>query len=406
MCQSPRHRNRRLMFRAVLPCLLFVVFSATACIEPPTPRAFYQPPSPLPAAPPGTVLRREPLPAAPAGSRGWRLLYVSTGLSGEPIAVSGVIFVPNGQPPPSGRHIIAWAHPTTGVASRCAPSVRPAALLSDIPGLESFLAAGAIVVATDYPGLGTPGPHPYLIGFSEARAVLDSVRAARAFPEAGAGMRYAVWGHSQGGHASLFAGQLAAGYAPELQLVGIATAAPASELTEILTLDLPTLEGRVLASMAFVSWSEVVPGAGLEQIARSNAAPAMRAIARGCIETTPQVLAEAVGGLVLGRSYLHASPAETQPWRDILASNTPNGSLSGAPLFLAQGEADTVVRPEVNRHFTETACRRGTSVLLQFYPGVTHTTIARDAAADAASWIGDRFAGRTPPSNCADLPQG
>ena len=41
---------------------------------------------------------------------------------------------------------------------------------------------GYAIAATDYPGLGTPGPHPYLVGDSEARAVIDSVRAARSFP--------------------------------------------------------------------------------------------------------------------------------------------------------------------------------------------------------------------------------
>jgi len=43
--------------------------------------------------------------------------------------------------------------------------------------------------------------HPYLIGESEGRAVLDSVRTARDLPDAGASHRFAVWGHSQGGPA-------------------------------------------------------------------------------------------------------------------------------------------------------------------------------------------------------------
>ena len=66
-----------------------------------------------------------------------------------------------------------------------------------------MLDRGYVVAATDYPGLGTPEVHPYLVGTSEARAVLDSVRAARAIPEAAAGARFAVWGRSQGGQAAL-----------------------------------------------------------------------------------------------------------------------------------------------------------------------------------------------------------
>ena len=65
--------------------------------------------------------------------------------------------------------------------------------------------------------MGPPGPHPYLVGTSEGMNALDSVRAARNLPEAGAGSDFAVWGHSQGGHASLFTGHLAASYAPDAQ---------------------------------------------------------------------------------------------------------------------------------------------------------------------------------------------
>jgi len=35
-------------------------------------------------------------------------------------------------------------------------------------------------------------------------------------------------GHSQGGHASLYTGELAASYAPDLKLVSVAAAAPAT----------------------------------------------------------------------------------------------------------------------------------------------------------------------------------
>ena len=62
-----------------------------------------------------------------------------------------------------------------------------------------------MVVGTDYEGLGTPGRHPYIAGPSEARGTLDIVRAARNLPDVHASDRYLVWGHSQGGHAAMFA---------------------------------------------------------------------------------------------------------------------------------------------------------------------------------------------------------
>jgi acetyl esterase/lipase len=121
--------------------------------------------------------------------------------------------------------------------------------------LRNIIAQRHIVVATDYAGLGTEGIHPYLIGESEARSVLDSVRAARALPNSGASNRFAVWGHSQGGHAALYTGQVAARYAPDLKLVGVAAAAPATYLVELFDADKATEQD--LLAMTVLSWSRL-----------------------------------------------------------------------------------------------------------------------------------------------------
>lgn len=52
-------------------------------------------------------------------------------------------------------------------------------LYRSIQGLNEMLARSYIVAATDYPGLGTPGVPPYLVGISEGRAVLVFSSAAR-----------------------------------------------------------------------------------------------------------------------------------------------------------------------------------------------------------------------------------
>ena len=109
---------------------------------------------------------------APEGARAYRILYWSTGLDGKPVEVSGVVIAPRGPPPPGGRPVVAWAHPTTGVVSRCAPSLARVVFAS-IQGLRDMLDRGYVVAATDYPGLGTPEVHPYLVGTSEARSVLE-----------------------------------------------------------------------------------------------------------------------------------------------------------------------------------------------------------------------------------------
>src|SRR5580698_58742 len=63
------------------------------------------------AGAPGTLIRQEAMMPTRSGATAYRVLYRSVGLHGEPIAVSGVVIVPPGSPPPGGRPIVAWAHP-------------------------------------------------------------------------------------------------------------------------------------------------------------------------------------------------------------------------------------------------------------------------------------------------------
>ena len=143
---------------------------------------------------------------------------------------------------------------------------------------------GYIVAATDYPGLGTPGPHPYLVGASEGRAVLDSLRAARELPGAAASSRVGIWGHSQGGQAALYAASLAKEYAPELELAGVAVAAPATDLGTLMRDDLPTPGGKNLLAMTLWSWSRVFD-ISLENAVDPAAMPTINALAQVCLKS-------------------------------------------------------------------------------------------------------------------------
>ena len=234
------------------------------------------------AGAPGTLISSEPMPFSPAAAEAYRILYRSTGLNGEPIAVSGVVVIPPGPPPSGGRPIVAWAHPTTGVVPHCAPSLA-LFVYQQMMGLRRMIERGIVVVATDYPGLGTAGPHPYLVGVSEGRAVLDSVRVARTMPGVGGGNRFAVWGHSQGGQASLYTGLLAKSYAPELELVGVAAAAPATELVALMGDDFKTTGGKNLTAMTLWSWSRVF-GAPIGRVVMPEAIPTIDRLADECIE--------------------------------------------------------------------------------------------------------------------------
>ena len=192
-------------------------------VEEITESPFYTLPSPVPSGQPGDIIRIERLSSAPDGSIGWRVLYHTTDVTGADIVASGVIVAPDAPAPASGRTVVGWGHPTTGAAATCAPSngIDPFDL---IEGLRALLTAGHVVAATDFPGMGVQGPNSYLIGRSEGNSVLDAVRAAQNMADTGTTVSNDVllWGHSQGGHAVLFAAQDAPSYAPELRLRGVA----------------------------------------------------------------------------------------------------------------------------------------------------------------------------------------
>jgi acetyl esterase/lipase len=333
----------------------------------------------------------------PGDSDAFRFLYRSTGVKGEPIPVSGSIFIPSGPALAGGRNVIAWAHPTSGVMPACAPSLYPdrAGLIWN---LGDMLDQGYVVVATDYPGLGTDGIHPYLIGESEGRAVLDSVRAAQHLTRSGTSNRFAVWGHSQGGHAALFTGQLAAHYAPELKIVGVAAAAPATYIVELFDDDATTEQD--LIAMALLSWARLlnVPPATIVEPAVMEA---FNKTARGCLTSIAQfeALEDDVKPLEKGK-FLKLDPTKTEPWKGIMVRNSAGQAPAGAPVFIAQGTADTTVEPQVTKRFAKALCAQGVRVNFVELPGVSHIFVARDSAPTAIRWMSDRFRGVPAPSSC------
>jgi acetyl esterase/lipase len=349
--------------------------------------------------PPGTLIRQEPRSGAPLDAQAYRVLYRSTGLKGEPIAVSGIIIIPPGPPPPGGRPIIAWAHPTTGIVPRCAPSLA-LSLFQQIQGLREMMRRGYIVAATDYPGLGTPGPHPYLVGESEGRAVLDSIRAARALAGHGASAHVALWGYSQGGQAVLYASRLAKSYAPELDVAGVAAAAPPTDLGKLMRTDIATAGGKNLLAMTLWSWDRVF-GAPMGKIVDPDAIPTVDALAKVCLESIIDLEVRKRAGESLMKRFLKVDdPTAAEPWRSLLAQNTAGLTPRGLPVFLVQGMTDDTVEPAVTIAYAKRLCANGTRVSLERLPGVGHGMVAVKSSLDAIAWISDRFAGRAAPSDC------
>ncbi len=178
------------------------------------------------------------------------MTYKMLGQNGKETMATSLLFVPGGPTPAGGWKIVAWAHGTTGVADQCAPS-RNATNMYIQGMITQFLAAGYVVVAPDYEGLGEPSGrelHPFLNVKSEAYSITDAVVAARSYLAGQGKLVSRQWmtvGHSQGGQAALGAAQYQS--RAKLDYKGTIAVAPASNLAAILVNGNASVENAPLA---------------------------------------------------------------------------------------------------------------------------------------------------------------
>lgn len=392
-----RLTSRLLWTLLVLSSLLALAWWATRPVDP---DAFYTPPG-VPPAQAGVLLRQEVYERqVPNGAQAWRLLYTTSDLHGRPVLASAIVMVSR-QAPAGPRPVIAWAHGTTGVAAGCAPSLL-AHPYAHLPALSELLAEGWILVATDYAGLGTPGPHPYLIGEGEARSVLDAVRAARRMQGLQADIRTVVWGHSQGGHAALWAGMLAPQYAPDVTIAGVAAVAPATDLPALVDRAQHGLVGRVMSAYILQAYSAAYPDVRFDDYTPGLRGLLAKDMARRCLEG-PQTLFALAEAALSGGSIFATAPLEGALGQR-LAQNIPARPLP-APLLIAQGEADALVWPDIQARYVQQRCRAGQPLEFRRYAGQDHLSIvAPDSplTPQLVAWTRDRLAGRPASMGCQE----
>jgi pimeloyl-ACP methyl ester carboxylesterase len=362
------------------------------------PDEFYDPPSDLPHQP-GTLLRSEPLKDVilPAGIRGWRILYATTVDDSTPATAVATVFAPT-DPPAGPRPVIAWEHATTGLLQKCMPSLLSAST-KGIPWCSRVVTAGWVVVATDYSFAEKGGPHPYLIGEGEARAVLDSVRAAQHMPELTLDKHMVIWGYSQGGHAALWTGIVGPRYAPDLEILGVAAIAPPANIKNILAMNVEADKrfGPYLA----LSYSRFYPDITFEQALRPEALDAARQIVNLCDFVPPEDLEriEALAATFDGPALAASSNKALQAR---LEQNAADGLIQ-APVVIAQGLSDIVVPSSATDAYVEERCSAGQRLEYWTFAGRDHFTIVQPGTPLEElliKWTTARFADEPQASGC------
>lgn len=320
---------------------------------------------------------------APDGVLGWTMRYCSTGSADSIVEVTGLLATPDGDAPEGGWPLVAFAHGTAGLGDQCAPSTNG---IEKVLYLDPFIEAGYAVVASDFAGLGTDGIPGFLIGESEGRSVLDSVRAARGVSRANIGPQTMIVGYSQGGHAALFAGELAPTYAPEIDVVAVAALAPPTDLTELTNVRFSEPNSFDTAAPLIASWVDYY-GQDPSLVVTPQGAEVLDIIVNECTGRLP----EAQGPV---DDFLQASLLDLPEWAALLAENSTGQNAIEAPVFVAQGGRDKLVPVEVTRSAIPVLCAVNDNLRYQEYASASHGGLRLAAADDLAQFLADSLAGQ------------
>jgi pimeloyl-ACP methyl ester carboxylesterase len=387
------------MLRAFFALVVaFAVFAAPASAgvrKGPKGVAFYKPPKHLHGKHGGLVWARRQTgaDALKGAKRNTLLLYRSKGVGSSLTAVSGSLAIPKGKAPKGGWPVITYAHGTSGSADACAPTRGyDADKLTSYayPLLRRWLKAGYAVVRTDYDGLGTPGVHAYLVGRSEGRSVLDAVRAARAYDHR-LSRRFVIAGHSQGGHAALFAAAMAPQWVPDLRLRGTVAFAPASHLASQFPIALGSGNpggglGAIIA-LGLRGVDTADSALGIPSLLTPQAAALYPQTKTRCYDALSRD--NSFGGLPLNQ--IIKSGANLQPALTALGESDPEHLRPRTPIRIEQGTADGTVFEVFSKQLADEYANNGVKVDYVTYDGVSHGGIVNSAAGDATKWIRKRL---------------
>jgi pimeloyl-ACP methyl ester carboxylesterase len=311
---------------------------------------------------------------------------------------SGAVYAPATEG--KDRLIVAWARGTVGLGMQCAPS-RQVSDSAIFPWVNTMLDRGWVVTAPDDAGAGGTGGtgvgEKYLIAAEQSRDLLNGVRAVRNIPEAGAGNRFATYGHSQGGLISLAGAALAHSYAPELTLIAGGAVSAASDIGALFDRKwTSSLAGWLLGAPLVSAWTRYYPKLDASAILTTAGQNYFREIAgMSCLNDIPPILINPLMG-----AFFAKDPTTDPDWRKAFIANQAPQPSAGIPVFIGHGLADTLIDPSLSTGLVSRYCEKGANVTSDWQSGVGHAEAAIDAAPRYVEWLTGIAGGKTPSSDC------
>lgn len=365
---------------------------------------FYVPPGYLKTV--GSLLRTETLTEAQSlmsAGDNIRLLYTSTdGISNNRVtAVSGALYLPEGEPPEGGWPLLIWSHGTVGVGDVCAPSFSGRSE-RDRTYLNPWLERGFAIAASDYQGLGTPGTHPYMDARTMAYNNLDLIRSLldSEFPLSS---NVIVSGQSQGATAALATSAYSKTYASDIKLSGvIATGIPFFSNRILLSLSRdadPDAVGPILAlTLYFMTLADQLdPDFSLEEVISDEARPTVSEIGNMCVFDFIDATTEAnlsprkTFTADLRQAQLAAFERSRYPEPD-----------TDVPIFAGIGTKDQITPLPMQMSFVSAACKTGASIDVNIYDGANHNQGLLQSTESAMAFADRVLEGGKADNDCED----
>jgi fermentation-respiration switch protein FrsA (DUF1100 family) len=200
-----------------------------------------------------------------------------------------------------------------------------------------------------------------------------------------------IAGHSQGGHAALFAAALAKKWVPELKLRGTVAFAPASHLETqfraTLSISAAGAGLGAIVGLGLRAVDTVQPALGVSGLLTPRAQTVYPQTATVCYAALSA--ASSFGGVPLNE--ILRTGVNLDPLFAAVGANDPEKLSIKTPLRIEQGDADGTVFPSFTNQLVDAYKAAGTPVTYKVYPGVTHGGVVDSGAKDSATFIKGRF---------------
>lgn len=288
-------------------------------------------------------------------------------------------------------------HSTAGTSSRCAPSAN-IGLLGNLPTIIPFLANGYVVVMSDFQGLGTPGPHPYLEPTTAGYNIIDAVRAAReAVPDTSD--TWLGYGVSQGGQAVWSANEMSDTYGDGLQMLGSISVSPATDLTPFAdAMENGTLTDEQITVLPLLLQGLQVAHPDLVTDDYLHGILADRAEVYTACQGEKAGLQAKIAESVTADDYRPVDAEAAERFREALTDFSLPTVQAPRPMLVAYGDQDELILPEWTRAAVGEACGLGDTVELVTVPGQGHGIL--NIGSTTQDWVNGRVAGTPAPTTC------